>query len=129
MRLASNEVKALLARGQFVSASTETTQLAARTLLTDQSLRANGRVGAAIALSVPKRALKRAVDRNKVKRVMREAFRNHDIRQVDRDILVTFNWAPGSKKRIPLRGTRLGHVTAANAHELFNKLARKMGGR
>ena len=42
-----------------------------------------------IAIAVPKRILKLAVDRNRVKRVIREQFRQHQIRALPVDMLVT----------------------------------------
>jgi len=129
MRLASREVKALLARGQFMSATEGDTHLAARSLKANSSQPAEKAPRAAIAFSVPKRALKRAVDRNRVKRALKEVFRNHDIAVVDVNLLVTFGWAAGRTDRVAFRGASLSKATAANARELFTKLARKLGGR
>ena len=42
-----------------------------------------------IAIAVPKRILNSAVDRNRVKRVIREEFRLHVVRQLPIDMLVT----------------------------------------
>jgi ribonuclease P protein component len=40
--------------------------------------RPNGQIAARLGLTISKRAAKRAVDRNKLKRQAREAFRQHD---------------------------------------------------
>ena len=45
--------------------------------------------GARIAIAVPKRLLKKAVDRNLVKRWFREALRLHSVRLVSADMLLT----------------------------------------
>jgi ribonuclease P protein component len=45
--------------------------------------------GARIAVAVPKRLLKKAVERNLVKRWIREALRQHDARLVAADMLLT----------------------------------------
>jgi ribonuclease P protein component len=47
------------------------------------------KTGARIAVAVPKRLLKKAVDRNLVKRWFREAIRQHPARWVSADILLT----------------------------------------
>ena len=44
---------------------------------------------ARLAIAVPKRIVKSAVDRNRVKRAIREQFRQHEIRSSPVDILVT----------------------------------------
>lgn len=44
---------------------------------------------ARMAISVPKRLLKLAVDRNRFKRWVREAFRHHEIRVLPVDLLVS----------------------------------------
>lgn len=52
-------------------------------------LRENRRGHGRIAIAVPKRILKFAVDRNKVKRLIREEFRQHQVRTSPLDVLVT----------------------------------------
>jgi ribonuclease P protein component len=52
-------------------------------------IRANNSRRGRIAIAVPKRILKSAVDRNRVKRVIREEFRLHTIRSLPVDLLVT----------------------------------------
>lgn len=44
---------------------------------------------ARIAISVPKRLLRFAVDRNRFKRWVREAFRHHEIRMLPVDMLIS----------------------------------------
>lgn len=46
--------------------------------------------GARIAISVPKRQLKSAVARNRIKRLVREVFRVHAISHLSADMLVTY---------------------------------------
>ncbi len=50
--------------------------------------------GACIAIAVPKRILKRAVDRNYVKRVVRERFRQHLLANVPVHLLVSLQAKP-----------------------------------
>lgn len=52
-----------------------------------------------IAIAVPKRMLKFAVDRNRVKRVIREQFRQHQIRACPVDVLVTLQRQMTTKKK------------------------------
>ena len=87
MRLTSIEVKGLLARGRRETARVAGTAVFGRTLVhpPDQPVAGLSR----IALSVPKRLLKRSVDRNLVKRILRESFRQHIIREAGLDTLVT----------------------------------------
>jgi ribonuclease P protein component len=42
-----------------------------------------------LGLSVPKRLAPRAVDRNRLKRVAREAFRRHEVRALGLDLVFT----------------------------------------
>ena len=77
-RLVKHEVEALLSHGTRFSR----TPLA---LKLNENTFGQGR----IAIAVPKRVLKRAVDRNKVKRVIREQFRQHGVRKLPVDILFT----------------------------------------
>ena len=57
-----------------------------------------------IAIAVPKRILKSAVDRNRVKRVIREEFRHHHLYRLPVDILVTLR-----SKFFVLTGERNSH--------------------
>ncbi len=129
MRLTSNEVKGLLARGRRETVRAASAALFSRTL--DKIVPVVVEIGESdigsssnpsqsrIALSVPKRLLKRSVDRNRVKRVLRESFRQHKVRASGQDLLLTIASAPKS-----------GAVTAKQmkrswrqlADSLFNKL-------
>lgn len=51
-------------------------------------VRSNAQSIARLGLIVPKRCLPRAVDRNRVKRVLREWFRIHQVGLTGRDVLV-----------------------------------------
>ena len=54
-----------------------------------------------IAIAIPKRMLKFAVDRNRVKRVIREQFRQHQVRACPVDVLVTLQRQMTTKKKQP----------------------------
>src|SRR5260221_13484810 len=56
---------------------------------TDISYQCGSISHARIAISVPKRLLKSAVDRNQFKRWVREAFRRHEIRALRVDMLIS----------------------------------------
>lgn len=129
MRLTSNEVKGLLARGRRETVRAASAALLSRSLdkivpvvveIGESDIRSSSNPSQSrIALSVPKRLLKRSVDRNRVKRVLRESFRQHKVRASGQDLLLTIASAPKS-----------GAVTAKQmkrswrqlADSLFNKL-------
>ena len=60
---------------------------------------ANEGPGARLGLSVAKRHVKRAVDRNRVKRMMREAFRTHPIKRLNADLFISIRVRLTSSKR------------------------------
>jgi ribonuclease P protein component len=106
MRLASPEVKRLLAHGQRASLGVGPVTLLARSLPSsgpeDSGVPTGGpslesgaadalapnSSGARLAIAAPKKRLKRAVDRNLVKRVSREALRQHAVRAEPIDVLL-----------------------------------------
>lgn len=53
-----------------------------------------------IAIAVPKRILKRAVDRNYVKRIVREGFRHHAVKQEALDVLVSLQAKPAAPREL-----------------------------
>jgi ribonuclease P protein component len=94
MRLTSPEVKNLLLRGQRQSVGAQRITFTARTL--PQNCVAYQPENAKLAVAVPKRLLKRAVDRNRAKRVLREAFRLHGIRAQPLNTVITLTSSPKS---------------------------------
>ena len=66
-----------------------------------QTERQQGRAPIQILISVPKKRFKHAVDRNRVKRQVREAYRHHkqlisDIIPDDKELLIAFIWLSDS---------------------------------
>lgn len=122
MRLASNEVKDLLARGQRDTARVAGMAIFGRTLM---RMPPPSQDMSRIALAVPKRLLKRAVDRNRVKRILREAFRQHAVRHAGLDTLVTLSgvtqpvgktaWATWAKTMRTLADGLFGKLVATHA--------------
>jgi ribonuclease P protein component len=80
LRLGTTDIAALLSRGQ-----------ALRRPGFSVFFRANTFGFARLGLIVPKRVFPRAVDRNRMKRVLRELFRTQQGRLGNRDILIRLN--------------------------------------
>jgi ribonuclease P protein component len=59
----------------------------------------NGRSFGRLGISVAKRYVKRAVDRNWVRRAIRESYRQHEIRTDPIDVLVSIRAAPVHRVR------------------------------
>ena len=130
MRLTSNGVKGLLARGRRETVRLAGAALFSRTL--DKNIPVATAAGESdmhalsnlslsrIALSVPKRLLKRSVDRNRVKRVLRESFRRHNVRASGLDLLLTVATSPKSGA---VTAKQMKRTWRQLADSLFNKLS------
>jgi ribonuclease P protein component len=124
MRLASPEVKRLLASGVRLNASAANLTFSSRTL--PQEDVAAPIANARLAVAVPKRLLKRAVDRNRAKRALRESFRQGDIRGLNIDTLITLTHF-AKPKDVPRR--RMMKSLRAAADALFSKVASSVAGK
>jgi ribonuclease P protein component len=82
-RLAEHEVRAVLRHGRRAVDKDIELKFMLRAA-------AEGVNGARLAVAVPKRMLKRAVARNRIKRLIRESFRLHPISKAPQDLLVTY---------------------------------------
>ncbi|MCY7388299.1 MAG: ribonuclease P protein component [Burkholderiales bacterium] len=82
---------------------------------------------ARMAVAVPKRILKLAVDRNRVKRLIREEFRQSKVRAIPADLLVTLRSAVtvGPKGRKVLKQQRL--QLQRTLTQLLGDIARRFG--
>jgi len=56
-----------------------------------------------LGVALPRRLVPSAVERNRVKRVLREAFRHHPVKLAGLDCVVTFRRAPLPSERAGLR--------------------------
>jgi ribonuclease P protein component len=121
-RLSPREVKNLLALGARATAHAGAGQFAIKLIsrvLVNPDETASRDTKHRAALTVPKRILKRAVDRNRVKRVLREALRLSDAlsTSASRDIMISLNAGP---KKVNAAAKR--HIRQA-ADALIGKLS------
>ncbi len=70
--------------------------------------RVRGRSGARLGLAIAKKNLKRACDRNLVKRIVRESFRHHQMQLEGLDIVVLV------RSRIDLKDRKALHYSLQN---------------
>ena len=80
-----------------------------------------------IAIAVPKRILKRAIDRNRVKRVIREEFRHHVLRAVPVDMLVTLGSVAGVRPGEHAMGKHQRQLLRGTLAQLFRDVSRRFG--
>lgn len=128
MRLASPEVKRLLAHGQRASLGDGPVTFLARSLPSPEAADADSGAapsfarGAKLAVAAPKKRLKCAVDRNLVKRISREALRQHEVRVEALDVLLVLTESTprlrGRQARESLRAAVDGLLTRLHAREL-----------
>ena len=81
-----------------------------------------------VAIAVPKRILKRAIDRNSVKRVIREEFRQHALRAVPVDMLVTLRRVVGVQPNEHAMGKRQRQQLRGTLAQLFRDISSRFGG-
>lgn len=82
-------------------------------------LRENKSGSGRLAIAVPKRILKRAIDRNRVKRVIRESFRLHAARALPVDLLVTLQSRPKMVTGVGITAKPVRHQLRQMAKQLF----------
>ena len=80
-----------------------------------------------LAIAVPKRILKRAVDRNRVKRVIRESFRRHRARVMPVDLLVTLHSRPKGATGAGITGKPMRQLLRLTAKQLFADIFQRFG--
>lgn len=115
-RLAEYEVRVVLREGRRVTGPMLDLKYAGRCVQHHVG-------GARLAISVPKRLLKRAVARNAVKRLIRECFRVHQIAMAEQDLLITYKSTVSAKQRRERRALR------AQLQGLFAEVLRRSGAR
>ena len=81
----------------------------------------NNKLGARLGISVAKRFVKRAVERNRLKRLVREAFRTNGIKLQALDLFVGLRGRVGSTRQARERGVVRNEIAA-----LFEQAARMM---
>jgi len=81
-----------------------------------------------IAIAVPKRILKSAVDRNRVKRVIREEFRQHSVRRLPVDILVTLHNKVAALSGESMTQKLENHMLRETLRQLLRDVSRRFGG-
>ena len=116
-RLVKHDVEALLGHGARLSRSLLALKLNENTV-------GQGR----IAIAVPKRILKRAVDRNKVKRVIREQFRQDGARKLPVDILFTLQSKPTGRAGIRHTDKQARSQLREVLKQLLADVSRRFGG-
>lgn len=87
----------------------------------------NDRGQGRLAISVPKRILKRAVDRNRVKRVIKETFRQHQVRRAPVDMLVTMHHQAATQPGDSNARKHLRQQLRATLTQLFSDILRRFG--
>ena len=80
-----------------------------------------------LAIAVPKRILKRAIDRNRVKRVIRESFRQHASRVLPVDLLVTLQSRPKAAVGACITAKPARHQLRQAVTQLFADICRRFG--
>lgn len=73
---------------------------------------ANKGAGGRLGIAVAKRHIKRSVDRNRLKRMMREAFRNHPIKRLNVDLFISVRVRVASSKRSDERSALRAEIGA-----------------
>jgi ribonuclease P protein component len=72
----------------------------------------NGKLGARLGISVAKRLVRKAVERNRFKRLVREAFRTNGIKLQTLDLFVSLRTGLGSTRRAPERAVIRNEIAA-----------------
>lgn len=88
----------------------------------------NSRSGGRIAIAVSKRLLKRAIDRNIVKRVIREEFRQNALRTLPVDLLVTLRATASVRSGEHPMGKRQRRQLQSTLRQLFSDVSLRFGG-